>query len=215
MVIVLVLICVFSLETPSFAHDHSNDGRTEETTDGTPPEMRWEPKWRQPSDCGVTSLYVLMRLLGHNISIEEVIDSVPVDRRSGCSLELLSASSSKLGFPAVVQFVNPESLSSMPFPLIVHSTGSLKTGVGHYRLVVAYSPKKKQYAIINVDSEIFGWVPEETVLHGYSGYVLVPKQNLVNQDRRLAGYLLIEISVLSGATAYYFWRRRSRKKAIE
>lgn len=172
-------------------------------------EMRFEPSWRRPADCGPVSLYLLMRLRGRNRSIDEVFDAISIDPNSGCTLGTLAEKSAKLGFPTAIKFVNPDELASVPFPFIAHYNGSLLTGVGHFLVIVGYSPETRKFRTFNTDGEFLTWTDEAKVATDYSGYVLIPQEALEDSSMRVLGYELIGIGVFLAIA--FCWRRVARR----
>src|ERR1700722_4919154 len=104
-----------------------------------PLDFRREPSWREPGDCGPVALYLLMRLSGRDVSLDEVKRAVPWDSKRGCSLADLVRGAQRLGYAAEVRFVSPEKLQQLRYPVIAHGYGTLESGTGHFTLIVNYS----------------------------------------------------------------------------
>ncbi len=179
------------------AEEPTTDTKSESSTNILmPQQFRFEPSWRKPGDCGPMSLYVLMQLLGYPIDIEKVLTTTPFDPKKGCSLEVLSETSNVLGLQTMIRFVNPKDLPFVPRPFILHSNASLVTGIGHFLVVVNYSPERREYATINTDDDNFGWYPEAVVTRNFSGYVLVPSELTENHIVRILSYEFIALGVI-------------------
>lgn len=158
-----------------------------------PRDLQFEPPWRHRGDCGPLSLYVLMRLEGQPVSVDDVEKLLPFDSERGCSLADIARTADKLGFAAEIRFVNPRDLPNLPFPFILHTTGSLESGVGHFLVVVDYLPEKRQYSVIDTTYDTFRSQTEESILIGYSGYVLLPKNGFSALQRRLVSWALLGV----------------------
>jgi hypothetical protein len=135
----------------------------------------WKPAWRDQADCGPNALYVLMNLEGHKVKLEDVKNLVPLDPVKGCSMESLIDAAATLGFALEARFVKPGDIHKLPRPFILHGVTSQEKNLGHFVVVVDFDSKKRNFALIDPIRETHGWNPEASLLHGYSGYVLVPK----------------------------------------
>ncbi|MDR2642688.1 MAG: hypothetical protein LBC74_07830 [Planctomycetaceae bacterium] len=164
------------------------------------------PKWRDQADCGPNALYVLMKLEGYNVEIEQVKKLIPLDPIKGCSMESLIRASAELGFPVEARFVKPSNLSKVSRPFILHGITSQEKNIGHFIVVVDFDKKKKNYALIDPIRETFGWNPETSVLHGYSGYVIVPKYSSNRKWNIISGVTLIVCGI--GVLVLLYLKRR-------
>lgn len=173
----------------------------------TPASMRWEPSWRDPGDCGPLSLYILMKLSGRSVSVEEIKARTPWDAKTGCSLETLLETSSQLGFPAEVRFVNPKDLAEVPRPFILYTQGSLERGVGHFAVVVEHSKSERRFATIDTTFGNVFWFKEDDLRVASSGYVLLPFSNFDAKWKYITGINLICCGV--ALTSVIAVRRRS------
>lgn len=181
-----------------------------------PGQLRFEPTWREPGDCGPLSLYVLMRLSDRRAELKDVKRVLPVDPRLGCSLADMARAAEKLGFPCQVRFVNSRQLGELPFPFILHSAGSLKSGTGHFLVVVGQSADTRAYSVIDTDLQRYRGQTQRSLLLGFSGYVLLPKDSLVASGwTGVAGFTLVGMgSVFALAAALgWFLRHRWRSSA--
>lgn len=140
-----------------------------------PGALRFEPAWRRKGDCGPLSLFVLMRLNDHPVTIEEIETVVPFDEERGCTLADLARGSEQLGFATEVRFVKPQDFARLPTPFIVHTNGSLEKGIGHYAVIVDCFPSEHEFSVIDTTYELFRRQTEGSILTNYSGYVLVLK----------------------------------------
>jgi len=103
-----------------------------------------------------------------------------------------------------VKFVNPRELGNVPRPFILHGVTSLEKGIGHFAVIVDHDPQKGHYALIDPIGEAFRWNPEESVLYGYSGYVLVPVSPVGQRWDRWAAYTVLFV----GAVILFAWSYR-------
>jgi ABC-type bacteriocin/lantibiotic exporter with double-glycine peptidase domain len=150
-----------------------------------------------------------MRLLDRKVSLGEIKRVLPFDPVVGCSLADVARAADALGFATEIRFVNPQNLPTCAFPLILHKTGSLQRGIGHFAVVVGYSPERRLYSSIDTSYEQFQRVTEEALLTGYSGYVLVPKEADGGISRPMLSAILVCIGGIF-ATLAFFARVRSR-----
>ena len=146
------------------------------SSDNLPHDMKWEPRWRDKGDCGPLSVYILMKLLGHEVSVQSVKEVIPFTSEQGCSLEVLSKGCQQLDFPARIKFVAPGDLANVPFPYILHRHISSEKKTGHFLVVTSYSSSKRQFSAINTNTERSEWYPKDRIFKKYSGYLLVPNR---------------------------------------
>lgn len=156
-----------------------------------PQAMRWEPPWRKKADCGPISLYVFARLIGLEVAFDRIERQIQVDPVRGCTLDQLCRAADEMGLSAEARFVQPDDLTTVPFPCILHGIDGLGAGAGHFLVLTGYSGSRRQFAAINPSTELFGWVPEASVRQLYTGYVLVPTSTAERFWRRCAGLLLV------------------------
>ncbi|MDR1924087.1 MAG: hypothetical protein LBQ66_06905 [Planctomycetaceae bacterium] len=168
----------------------------------------WMPEWRDRADCGPNALYVLMKLEGCNVTLEQVKNLVPLDPVKGCSMESLIHASEKLGFPVEARFAKPSDISKIPRPFILHGITSQEKNIGHFVVVVDFDKKKNIYALIDPIRETYGWNPESSLLYGYSGYILIPCYPSIRKWNIISGLALI----ICGIGVLIIVYRKKRKK---
>lgn len=173
-----------------------------------PNDMKFEPPWREQGDCGPISLYVLMRLSDRKVSVEGIKRVLAIDPEVGCSLADVARAADALGFATELRFVNPKDLPTVSFPFILHQTGSLQRGIGHFAVVVGYSPEEHLYSAIDTTFEQFHKVTEGAMLSGFSGYVLVPKPDDGGMSQAMLGGILVCEGGLLAALAFFTPRLR-------
>lgn len=141
----------------------------------------WKPMWLDRAACGPNSLFVLLRLLGEDVTLDEVKRHVECDPVRGCSMASMVDAAAAIGVPTEVLFVPPAELPRLPFPYVLHGNSGLKQKTGHFIVVVARDDVKGTVATIDPVRESFGWRPESGILSGYSGYVLAPRRSVTNK----------------------------------
>jgi hypothetical protein len=167
-----------------------------------PAHLRFEPAWRESGDCGPMSLYVLMRLLDRKVSIAAVKNAVPIDSEIGCSLADVARGAEALGLETDIRFVKPDDVPRLDYPCILHTTGSLQKGTGHFFVVAGYDPQKREYSVVDIDVERALPTSEEALLNGFSGYVLMPKVNSMF-SARVGGLALVSVGCVLGAITFF------------
>lgn len=189
--LVVATYCAIALSLPAFGAEqgkmrpesiHANANSAVQV----PEDMRWEPRWRDKGDCGPISLYILMRLMGETVSVEDLKAVIPFDPDVGCSLADVARGADALGFETEIRFVPRQDLTALTGPFIYHSEGSLTKGTGHFGVIAGYLAERNRFVTIDTEFESFGLVPEENVYDQYSGYVLAPKS--VVGERRVRAY---------------------------
>jgi hypothetical protein len=176
-----------------------------------PDSMKFEPLWRDRGDCGPISLYLLMRLQDRQVSVADVKAVLPFDPVKGCSLASIARAADALDFPTEIRFVNPKDVPNLFYPFILHSEGSLESGIGHFQVVVGYAPTTRRYYIIETNYENFRSQSEESLLRDFTGFVLLPKNSVGVIDSKLAGLVLICIGCAFAVAAIFL--NRFRKKS--
>jgi hypothetical protein len=194
--------------------DGSRQGNSVQASVQLPNDWKFEPPWRERGDCGPLSLYVLMRLADRQVTIADVKNVVPFDPDIGCSLADLAHGADALGFPMEIRFVNPRDVPKLPSPFILHTEGSLERRTGHFLLVADYSPEKRRYHVIDTTFEILDPLPEEWVLRGFTGYVLLPKNSLRAEGSTLSLTLVCLGCILAGVTLFLFPYRKKTQSGI-
>ena len=109
--------------------------------------------------------------------MDEVKKVITFDSESGCSMADLVRGSEALGFQTELRFVSPQDVRRLPFPVIIFSRGSMKTGIGHFTVVTRYDPEKNGYSVIDTTLGQFSQWREESLLRDFSGYVLVARSS--------------------------------------
>jgi ABC-type bacteriocin/lantibiotic exporter with double-glycine peptidase domain len=144
-----------------------------------------------------------MRLEGKQVSVDQVQQLVSLDPERGCSIQSLAEAAEQLGFPVEVRFVNPRDVIRIPRPFIFHGLSSIKKDTGHYVLAVEYDVKNDLFHMINPVRERYGRSPRDSLLRGFSGYVLVPKYPAKEKWNWIAGISLVIAGVCSLGCVLY------------
>jgi hypothetical protein len=209
-IVMTVLFAVVGFSGRAHGFVNSAEVGTNDSGHQIPNDMKFEPRWRERGDCGPISLYVLMRLSDRKVSLEGVKRVLSFDPEIGCSLADVARAADALGFATELCFVNPKDLPTTSFPFILHQTGSLQRGIGHFAVVVGYSPETHLYSAIDTTYEQFHRVTEGALLSGFSGYVLVPKRDEGGMSRAMFGGILVCEGGFLAALAFFApWLRRT------
>jgi len=158
--------------------------------------LNWIPEWLDKGSCGPNALYILMNLEDKKISLQEVKQHLPFDSTTGCTLEEMKVAADLLGFPVEVHFVKPSDLSKVPRPFILHGITSREQKLGHFIVVVDYNSKNHNYAQIDPIRERFSWNHESSIMHNFSGYVLLPKMSKALFWDRVSSFSLIATGII-------------------
>lgn len=204
----LVLASLTVFLCPSLAEG----GIVPEQDNQGPATFNWIPEWKERGDCGRSALFVLMRLEGRDVSLWELKDRIPVDPIHGCSLASLAETAEKLGLPVEVKYVNPRDITRIPRPFILHGISEKKENIGHFIVVVDYDPKEKNLTLIDPVRERLSVNPLDSLLMGYSGYVLLPKKTTGQRWNQLTGavFFLGGCLLLLSVCANLASKRRSK-----
>jgi hypothetical protein len=202
----IVRLLIFLLATGNFFSVTAEESKSVEDVSGE--TWNWIPEWRDQADCGPNALYVLMKLEGHNVTLQQVKKLVPLDPVRGCSMETLISASKKLGVPVEARFVKPGELSKVPRPFILHGITSQEKNLGHFIVVVDFDKKKKIYSLIDPIRETYTRNPESSLLHGYSGYLLIPRYSNIWKWNMLSG---VSLTLCGLGLLVILYRRKIRK----
>lgn len=201
---VLVAICNFAAGATAREHAVMWPARDHAKMVDDKGEWLWKPAWLEMNACGPNSLFVLLKLLGKNVTLDQVKDRVKCDPVRGCTMADLSDAASAFDVPADVRFVHPNELADVPFPFILHGISGLKAKTGHFVVVVGRDSVKQNLATIDPMRETFQWDPERGFVSDFSGYILVPRRHSVARPTVLLALGLTLISIGS------VWRYRTR-----
>lgn len=153
-------------------------------------------KWAQPGRCGTNVLYVMLRLLGRDISYDEVFAATPTDPVKGVSLQDLRESASRLGLDAEVRRVDLGDIPRLQPPFILHLDLADIGGTGHFVAVTDLTETKDQWQVGAVDGAKGVRIQQllENLRPVFLGYVLVPAS--ARTSRGLGGHLPHGFSVI-------------------
>lgn len=160
--------------------------------------------WRIPANCGINSLYLLLRLHGIDLSYEDLTRRLR-PTQDGTSLTQLRDAASSFGFGVRVVHLTPESLQSCPLPLIAHveMEGVANTS-GHY--VVVTDATLQNVELIDGTTAIMQVIPRSDFIRRWTGYALIasprPWWQSVFSVAAIAGGASLALS------AWYIYRSR-------
>lgn len=110
-------------------------------------------EWSAPGRCGANSLYSALRLLKHDVSWDELAEALPVDGRSGSSLDDLAKCAKSRGLNATVRRATPEELANIPTPFIMQ----LETDVGGARhcvtVTLVFQDSEENWRVRYIDGD--------------------------------------------------------------
>jgi hypothetical protein len=153
-----------------------------------PPEWRLEAPFQSGLHCGPNSLYMLLRLSGIGVSLEQVARSVPLSS-TGCTIEDLRQAATDLGLGVEVRKVTPDEFKDLPKPLIAHffapasGLGTPGAGRDHFALVTRTSPDGG-FQSIDSNNLVTTTYLGLNFARNFSGYCLVVRPSLIS---RIAG----------------------------
>jgi len=160
---------------------------------------------RAQRECGLNSLYLMLRLTGHDVTFDQVREAVTVGP-SGTSLLELRQAASRLGMRTAVQRCSMDELASLPKPVIAyfHSKDPEPQGrPGHY--VVVLRADAAGVEIIDGNLAASFWYNAGHFEAEWSGHVLTPSP-LGSWVRPLA---LTAVAGACVALGMSFWRARA------
>lgn len=156
--------------------------------------FNWVPEWRKRSDCGPAALYVLMSLMGKDASLDDISKAIKVDPEMGCSISDVVQAAHQFDFDVESRFVQPSQVFQLRPPFILHGKKSELSKTGHFVVVVGFSENKRLMKVVDPVLASFSENPTDSVLQGYSGYVICPKTK--SWTFHLIGGLTIVASIL-------------------
>jgi len=157
----------------------------------------FQPWWREKGDCGILSLFLLMRLNDQSVTVDQIKKSMSGKfLADGCTLADLTQVAGFHDFSTEVRFIKPVNLREIDFPCILHTTGSIEKNIGHFIVLVGYNSDKRQFATISTDLEDLLWFNENTILDSMSGYIIT-HQSRFDRMLSLVSRILIYLGVFS------------------
>ncbi|GEM_PF-5655515 len=149
--------------------------------ESTPAEMvgndhpyNWKPPWRKRNDCGPLALFVLNKLVGPEVDVDQIFQLTPMDPVRGASIESLLNTAEQIGFDLDCRYVKPDDLASLSMPFICHGKIGMRPQDGHFYVVVGYDAKRDTYQVIDPTNETMDNFTSDWVHKTASGYVLLP-----------------------------------------
>jgi hypothetical protein len=158
--------------------------------------------WRVAYRCGPNALYVYLRLRGHAVAYDDVLNSLPIGEY-GTTLADLQRVAGEHGVRSAVIRATPETLASL-LPAVVHTEEKSRV-TGHYSVVVGMS--KDEVVMIDGTTASTTVVPLSEFTKDWSGYALVPDRGFPPWIRSIGE---IVAAVVLGGAAYFgilrLWR---------
>src|SRR5262249_3208287 len=145
-------------------------------------------------------LYLQMRIHGHPVDYDQVVQHVDVGPR-GNDLAELHRAASELGFPTAIIQCAPDDLTGCPLPVIAHLDHP-ETERGHFVLVTAC--QEARVGVIDGTTALGMDIPMDRFRRQWSGYLLVPASATL-------AWLPWVVSLVSGAAVlagFWWWRVR-------
>lgn len=180
-----------------------------------PDHLKFGKSWQEPKLCGPNSLYVLLRLMGRQVTHEEVLAEIPVGD-NGCTLADLSQAATKFGLQHRVLQVSERDLRRLSPPFLVHEVVMTEgkpeeAAAGHFFVVTRFGSDGEVYHI-DATSGAYQCAFGDRFTGSFSGYVLVPERTALGIPLRWAWYLLYAVgatfAVLAILVAVWSWRMR-------
>ncbi|MDR0608501.1 MAG: hypothetical protein LBG58_00135 [Planctomycetaceae bacterium] len=162
-------------------------------------ESEWDfaPQWRERGDCAINSLFILLKMEGKNVKLEDLKASVKIDPEYGSSLNVLKETASQYGLDVEIRFVKPDDLSCLTCPYIIHGITSIEKNIGHCLVIIDYDKTHKNFTIIDPILGKYERKHENVVKQGFSGYILIPRLSTARFWDKLAGASLIITGLLA------------------
>lgn len=133
----------------------------------------WAPEWRHNGDCGPLSLFVAMKLCGHEVTLENVESVCQWNEDTGTTISALRETAKDLGAMAEVLFVDPSEFHKLKCPFIFHGLVSEKDQIGHFGVCLEVNPDKNTVLVMNPSLEKVSLTKLSSFKTQVSGYVLV------------------------------------------
>jgi Peptidase C39 family len=183
---------------------NAQSGNAESSVTATVPlYLRMEKWWNRGYYCGPNTLYILLRLLGNDVSFAELTSAIAVDQQRGCSLQDLKLAANTHGMLMDVRYVSPTELEGTDPPFIIHLVHSeTQAQTGHFAVVYGFDPRERVYSVIDGTAGILGTWDTGTVYRSYSGYILYPigkRENVIARysSAATAGALVVVLCALA------------------
>ncbi|MDR2441203.1 MAG: hypothetical protein LBE12_17720 [Planctomycetaceae bacterium] len=166
-------------------------GYASDVTPHNKSEWDFAPQWRERGDCAINSLFMLLKIEGKNVKLEDLKASVKIDPEHGSSFNTLKEIASQYGLDTKIRFVKPNDLSRLTGPYIVHGITSIEKNIGHCLVIIDYDKTHKNFVIIDPILGKYERKHENIVKQGFSGYILMPCLSTARFWDKIAGVSLI------------------------
>jgi hypothetical protein len=115
LVLLLCILCLFG------GYGYAADAESADLD-----EWHLAPHWRERGDCAVNSLYMLLKIEGKKVKLEELKKIVPIDSEQGSSFNALQQAAHQFGLETEIRFVKPDELPRLTGPYIIHGITSIE-----------------------------------------------------------------------------------------
>lgn len=167
-----------------------------------PEHLMFGGAWQDPKRCGPNSLYVLLSLMGKEVTRGQVDSLVPITDR-GTSLEALSRAADALGLRHRLMKVSQKELYQLPAPLLVHEKihgGDPTSDTSGHFYVITHFIGDGRFGLIDGVSATYSRSTSDRIDRSFSGYVLVPEESVFGLPHRI---LLIAASGIYALVIFY------------
>src|SRR5579871_2399521 len=164
--------------------------------------------WRHPLSCGVTSCYVLLRLLASPVTYDDCAHVIPItdhgsnmlDMKRGCEV---------LGLRVEVVMASPSELDGITFPVIAHVFPAMKTWTGTGHFVILLGINEHRVCFFEPSSTGAQYALRGDFARAWSGALLVPDRHIASSpnERLVLPYIVCAALVASIALSSIQWVR--------
>ena len=170
--------------------------------------------WRTSNYCGVTAVYMMLRLHGVDVPYESIRDRLPVSN-SGSNLEDMRLLLRQYLPARVVKMNRQELRERCPLPCIAHIEDDEQqqfaaANRGHYVVLLRVDVAGETIELIDGTTAELKAVPTSEFLRMWSGYLLIAD----NTSTSTIGLLLIIASGVVAITIWAWWLLHNSKHPI-
>jgi len=159
----------------NFVAERKASGKIEDSkmTTDVPDYLKMERAWQTGSKCGPVSLYFLLRLHGIEISMDRVVEAVPLTEE-GASMAALQEAAGRFGLKTRAVKFTPEDIPKLPAPYIVHyNLSGENSSKGNHFDVVLKSFDETRCSFIDTTNCVVKTGDYEALVGRVSGYALL------------------------------------------
>ena len=141
---------------------------------GDTPKMPADSYWRVARNCGLNSLFLLLKARGiEGIDYDSLSKVIAIGPKGSSLLDLRSAAY-EVGHPVGVYKISPADLETRELPVIAHMdkfSGDF-AGTGHLVLITEYDRTNGRVRVFDGVSALPGNVTMERFLQSWTGYIV-------------------------------------------